>query len=66
MKGVREEDGVTHADIWARKGQGALVNVLYHFSKVLHLGWLKNLGKSLSPHLSKKESNTSVSFIMKV
>lgn len=42
MEGVREEDDVAHADIWARKGQG----LLYHFSKVLHLGWLKNLGKS--------------------
>lgn len=54
MKGVREEDGVAHADVWAGKGQGARGNVLYHLSKVLHLQWLKNPGKPLCPHLSLK------------
>lgn len=45
---------MAQSDIWARQGQGAWVGVLYSFSKVLHLGWLGNLGKSLSSCPSQK------------
>lgn len=57
-----EEDDVAHADTGARKGQDAWVDVLYSFSEVLHLGWLENLGKSLSSWPSQKKRIKFISF----